>query len=143
MVAIPSDATEITSSFVHHPYTFEVNSGDVHRETNQCSVCGSDTALKPLPRDEAERLARLLRAVADPTRLQLLSLIEASPAGEACVCDLSEPLDLSQPTVSHHLKILVDAGLLQREKRGVWAWYSLIPDALADLGAILLDRAKV
>lgn len=94
-------------------------------------------AAEPLAREEAERLARLLKAVADPTRLQLLSLIQASASGEACVCDLTEPFNLSQPTVSHHLKIMVEAGILQRERRGSWAWYSVSPDGLKDLNAVL------
>jgi ArsR family transcriptional regulator len=86
-----------------------------------------------LPQAEAENLAALLKAVAEPTRLRLLSLVAAHDGGEACVCDLTEPVGLSQPTVSHHLKILVDAGLLTREKRGVWAYYRLVPDRLDDI----------
>ncbi|WP_369800041.1 ArsR/SmtB family transcription factor [Modestobacter sp. Leaf380] len=78
----------------------------------------------------ATELAHVLKALADPARLRLLSLIADSPTAAACVCDLTEPLGLSQPTVSHHLKVLVDAGLLDREKRGVWAWYSAVPGAL-------------
>lgn len=80
-------------------------------------------------------LARLLKAVADPARLQLLALIRA--AGEACACDLTEPLGLSQPTVSHHLKVLTDAGLLQRQQRGQWAWFRVADDRLRDLAAVL------
>lgn len=89
-------------------------------------------------RDEAVERAWLLKAVADPTRLQLLDMIKASPGGEACVCALTEPLGLTQPTVSHHLKILTDAGLLQREKRGTWAWYTLNRERFADLRAALI-----
>ncbi len=91
----------------------------------------------PLGRDEAERLSRVLKAVADPTRLQLISLIKAAPQGEACVCDLTEPLGLRQPTVSHHLKVLVEAGLLSRERRATWMWYALVPGALDSLGRLL------
>jgi ArsR family transcriptional regulator len=91
----------------------------------------------PLARDEASDLAVLFKALADPARLQLLALIKASPDGESCVCDLTEPLGLSQPTVSHHLKILVDAGLLAREKRGTWAWFSVVPERMAEIAAIL------
>lgn len=91
----------------------------------------------PLDRDTAEDLARLLKAVADPARLQLLSLIRADAECQACVCDLTEAVGLSQPTVSHHLKVLVDAGLVTREKRGYWAWYSLVPGRLAELAAVL------
>jgi ArsR family transcriptional regulator len=81
-------------------------------------------------------LAEVLRALGEPTRLRLVSLIAAHPDAEACVCDLVEPIGLSQPTVSHHLKVLVDAGLLERKQRGKWAYYRLVPgtlDALADL----------
>nr|WP_237686252.1 metalloregulator ArsR/SmtB family transcription factor [Arthrobacter jiangjiafuii] len=86
--------------------------------------------------DEAVRLARLLKALADPTRLRLVSLIAAQENREACVCDLTEPVGLGQPTVSHHLKILVDAGILHREKRGVWAYFSLVPGALEQIGSV-------
>lgn len=86
---------------------------------------------------EAERLAARFKALADPNRLRILSIISANAEPETCVCDLSEPLDLGQPTVSHHLKILVEAGLLHREKRGVWAYYSLVPGALEALAAAL------
>lgn len=85
----------------------------------------------------AERLAGVLRALAEPTRLRLVSLIAAHRDGEACVCDLTEPVGLSQPTVSHHLKILVDAGLLTREQRGKWAYYRLVPGALDALAGML------
>lgn len=91
----------------------------------------------PLAREEAEQLSRLLKAVADPTRLQLISLIKAAPEGEACVCDLTEPLGLRQPTVSHHLRVLVEAGLLSRERRATWMWYKLVPGALDSLGQLL------
>ncbi len=79
---------------------------------------------------DAETLAASLKALADPARLRLLSLLAANEGCESCVCDLVEPLGLSQPTVSHHLKVLVDAGLVSREKRGVWAYYALVPGAL-------------
>lgn len=91
----------------------------------------------PLAREEAERLSRLLKAVADPTRLQLISLIKAAPEGEACVCDLTAPLGLRQPTVSHHLRVLVEAGLVTRQRRGTWMWYALVPGALDSLGELL------
>ncbi len=92
---------------------------------------------------DAERTARTLKALADPARLRLLSIIAAHDGGEACVCDLTEPVGLTQPTVSHHLKVLAEAGFVTREKRGVWAYYTLVPDAVraltAHLGAHLLD----
>ena len=86
---------------------------------------------------EAAELAAVLKAVADPARLRLLSLIQAHDGGEACVCDLTEPLGLSQPTVSHHLKVLFDAGLVSRQKRGAWAYYRAVPARLAELAGAL------
>lgn len=86
---------------------------------------------------DAETLAGTLKALAEPTRLRLLSLVAAHEGAEACVCDLTEPVGLSQPTVSHHLKVLVDAGLLTREKRGVWAYYALVPGALDAVAGVL------
>jgi ArsR family transcriptional regulator len=91
----------------------------------------------PLSRAEAASAAQLFKALADPARLQLLSLIGGSSSGEACVCDLTAPLGLSQPTVSHHLKVLVDAGILTREKRGTWSWYAVVPDRLTQIAALL------
>lgn len=80
--------------------------------------------------DAAERLARVFKALGDPTRVRLLSLIAAHADGEACVCDLTDPVGLSQPTVSHHLKQLVEAGLITREQRGKWAYYRVAQTAL-------------
>jgi ArsR family transcriptional regulator len=91
----------------------------------------------PLGSAEARRLAAALKTIADPARLQLLSLIQAQSEGEACVCHLTEPLGLSQPTVSHHLKILRDAGLVERERRGSWAYYRVIPEPLTALRELL------
>ncbi len=91
----------------------------------------------PLRRADAETLAGVLRAIADPARLQLISLIQAARGGEACVCDLVAPLGLSQPTVSHHLKVLLDAGLVTRSRRGSWAYYRLVPERLAALAQLL------
>ncbi len=96
-------------------------------------ACCSAVTGTPISAAEAERLAGLLKAVAEPTRLRLLSLVAAHEGQEACVCDLTEPVGLSQPTVSHHLKVLVDAGLLTRDKRGVWAYYRLVPQRLDQL----------
>jgi ArsR family transcriptional regulator len=84
----------------------------------------------PLDEHDARALARTLKALADPARLRLLSLLVAHEGAEACVCDLTDPVGLSQPTVSHHLKVLADAGLVTRDKRGVWAYYALVPGAL-------------
>ena len=91
---------------------------------------------QPMDRDTADALAQLLKAVANPARLQLLALIRDSEEGELCACDLTEPLGLSQPTVSHHLKLLTDAGLITRDQRGTWAWFSLVPERLAELAAV-------
>jgi ArsR family transcriptional regulator len=91
---------------------------------------------EPLNRAAAEALAQLLKAVADPARLQLLALLRCSDQGQACVCDLIGPLGLSQPTVSHHLKVLTDAGLISREQRGIWAWFTLVPARIAELAAV-------
>lgn len=91
--------------------------------------------------ETARDLARVFKALGDPTRVQLLSIVAAHDGGEACVCDLTEPVGLAQPTVSHHLKILVDAGLLTREQRGRWAYYSLVPGALSRLAETLTETA--
>jgi ArsR family transcriptional regulator len=91
----------------------------------------------PLGEQQASAVAAMLKVVADPTRVRLLSMIASSPDGEVCVCDLTAPLGLTQPTVSHHLKQLLDAGMVHRDKRGVWAYYRLAPAALADLGALV------
>ncbi|WP_331272421.1 ArsR/SmtB family transcription factor [Motilibacter aurantiacus] len=106
------------------------------------TACCSAVTGDLLSPTEAERLAVLLKAVAEPTRLRLLSLVAAHEGQEACVCDLTEPVGLSQPTVSHHLKVLVDAGLLEREKRGVWAYYRLVPARLDELSAALLPFSR-
>jgi len=87
--------------------------------------------------DQAERLATALKVLADPTRLRLLSLIQAQPASEACGCHLTEPLGLTQPTVSHHLKVLLQAGLVEREQRGSWAFFRVLPEPLTLLRELL------
>lgn len=87
--------------------------------------------------EDAQRLARMFKALGDPTRVRLLSMIAAHSGGEACVCDLTEPVGLSQPTVSHHMKQLVDAGLVTREQRGKWAYYAIVPEILSMLSAAL------
>ncbi|MGN6779930.1 MAG: metalloregulator ArsR/SmtB family transcription factor [Marmoricola sp.] len=85
----------------------------------------------------AETLARMFKALADPNRVKLLSLIAAGEGGEACICDLTDPVGLSQPTVSHHMKQLVEAGLVTREQRGRWAYFSVVPGVLRSLAAAL------
>ncbi|MFC7841662.1 ArsR/SmtB family transcription factor [Streptomyces sp. NPDC057382] len=99
--------------------------------------CSPGLACLLIERDEAERLALMLKAIADPTRLQIFRIIERAPAGEACVCDLADCLGFRQPTVSHHLKIMTEAGLLNRERRGTWSWYSVNYDGLNKVRAIL------
>ena len=94
-----------------------------------------------LSETEAERLAQALRVIAEPARLRLVSLVAASEGGESCVCDLTGRLDLGQPTVSHHLKVLTDAGILHREKRGRWAYYRVEPEPLELLRGALDPRA--
>jgi ArsR family transcriptional regulator len=100
-------------------------------------ACTPSLSCLLIDRDEAERLAAMLKAIADPTRLQLFRLIERAPQGEACVCDLTDCLGLRQPTVSHHLKVMTDAGLLDRERRGTWVWYSVNHDGLRRIKEIL------
>lgn len=108
------------------------------REFASGPACCPGGLAEPITRETAEELARLLKAVADPARLQVLSLLRSREGCAACVCDLTEPLGLSQPTVSHHLKVLADAGLVSKEKRGYWTWYSLVPSRLGELAAVLL-----
>lgn len=91
----------------------------------QLKDCLPTTGAEPLARTTAESMAVALKAVADPTRLQILAMIAASESQESCVCNLTEPLQLTQPTVSHHLKKLAEAGLVSGERRGTWTWYSL------------------
>lgn len=100
-------------------------------------ACCAPVVGQVLSATAAESLASSLKALADPTRLRLVSLVAAHPGQEACVCDLTEPVGLSQPTVSHHLKVLVDAGILTREQRGRWAYYRLVPDTLTDLARLI------
>ena len=100
-----------------------------------CSgLTGPDGTAPGLSEDRAEELAQELKALADPVRLRLVSIIAA--AGEACTCDLPEAIGRSQPTVSHHLKVLVEAGLVDREQRGKWAWFRVRPEALERLSAV-------
>src|SRR6476661_3274027 len=100
-------------------------------------ACCSPLVMEPLSEDAAARIAPLLKALADPVRLRLLSLVASHGDGEACVCDLNDAFELSQPTISHHLKVLHEVGLLDRSKRGVWVYYRVRSAALADLSALL------
>jgi ArsR family transcriptional regulator, arsenate/arsenite/antimonite-responsive transcriptional repressor len=100
-------------------------------------ACCPPLSAQALTQDQAEQIAPLLKALADPVRLRLMSIVASAPGGEACVCDLNEAFDLTQPTISHHLKVLHDAGLLDREKRGVWAYYRVNPLALTSIAALI------
>ncbi|WP_223144740.1 helix-turn-helix transcriptional regulator [Mycetocola sp. JXN-3] len=103
--------------------------------SGRAETCEPGGTAATLDRAEAEKFAARLRVIADPTRLRLISLVSAQANREACVCDLTEPLGLTQGTVSHHLKILVEAGIFTREQRGTWAYFGLVPGALPALGA--------
>lgn len=100
-------------------------------------ACCAPLVREPLGQADAEQLAVTLKALADPARLRLISIVAASEDQEACVCDLIDPIGLSQPTVSHHLKVLTEAGFLTRSKRGTWAYYRLVPEALEQVSGLL------
>jgi ArsR family transcriptional regulator len=116
----------------HFPFggfvaTKTVKSTKSKSETKVC--CGTARDI-PLSERDAAELASVFAALSDPVRLRLLSIISSAPDGEVCACDLVTPIGKSQPTVSHHLRILFEAGLVEREKRGVWVWYRAIPQRL-------------
>lgn len=117
-----------------------LNESPVQPESTDTPCCVPAHGEQLLQVEEAELLAARFKALSDPNRLRILSIVSSNETAETCVCDLSEPLGLKQPTVSHHLKILVDAGILHREKRGVWAYFSVIPGALESLGSSLLPK---
>ncbi|HEY4267231.1 MAG TPA: metalloregulator ArsR/SmtB family transcription factor [Galbitalea sp.] len=102
------------------------------------TACCGPLAREAITEENAINLASSLKALADPARLRIISMVAAHEDAEACVCDLTEPLGLGQPTVSHHLKILVDAGYLTRSKRGTWAYYRLVPGALDGVARLLV-----
>ena len=101
------------------------------------AACCSPLTGGALDEDAAERVARLFRALGDRHRVRLLSLIAAADGGEACICDLTAPVGLAQPTVSHHMRQLVEAGLVTREQRGKWAYYRVVPETMAVLSDLL------
>ena len=105
------------------------------------SPCCPSVLHTALTKSDAESLAATFKALADPVRLRVLSFIAAQPEGEACVCHITSPVGLSQPTVSHHLKLLHQAGLLEREKRGAWVYYRIVNSQLEALRAALATRA--
>lgn len=105
--------------------------------TDETACCAPPTR-DAIDAENAELLARSLKAIADPARIRIVSMVAAHEDAEACVCDLTEPLGLSQATVSHHLKVLVEAGILSRDKRGTWAYYRLVPGALDSLAKTII-----
>ena len=109
---------------------------DTNFRTSTATCCGSVSG-DALTEAQASELAGALKALSDPVRLRLVSIIATSPTGEVCACDLPDSLDRSQPTVSHHLSLLVNAGLLEREQRGKWAWFQIRYDRLGELSALL------
>lgn len=110
----------------------------------QAGQCCSPLVREPLAPPQAAELARSFKALGDPVRLRLLSLIASHRGGEACVCDLSDVFDLTGPTISHHLKVLREAGLISGERRGTWVYYRVEPAALGRLSAVLVpDGAQV
>jgi ArsR family transcriptional regulator, arsenate/arsenite/antimonite-responsive transcriptional repressor len=109
--------------------------------TTEFAVCCAPAG-EVITAEEAEQLARRFKALGDPTRVRLLSLIAAHDGGEACICDLVDPVGLSQPTVSHHMKQLADAGLVTREQRGKWAYYRIVNDALTALATAITPTAQ-
>ncbi len=114
-----------------------VNMGRMRRSVAVREPCCPPVLQRRLAKVEAGELATVFRAIADPARLRLLSFIAAQPAGEVCVCHLTKPLGLTQPTVSHHLKIMYAAGVLDRERRGTWVYYRIVPERLAALRTAL------
>ena len=103
----------------------------------ETAACCSPLTAEPLTLEQAEQVAPLLKALADPVRLRLLSLVASHQGGEACICDLNEAFELSQPTISHHMKVLHEAGLVDRDKRGVWVYYKIRSQALASVGTLI------
>ncbi|MCA1707899.1 MAG: metalloregulator ArsR/SmtB family transcription factor [Actinobacteria bacterium] len=101
-------------------------------------LCCSPQTGEPLSAEEAAELARVFKAIADPVRLRLLSLIASHAGGEACVCDLTGAFALTGPTISHHLKVLREAGLVDSQRRGTWIYYRVQPDLLAQLSSVLV-----
>ena len=103
----------------------------------QPAACCTPMVHEPLSEDAAKSLAGAFKALSDPVRLRLLSLIASHEGGEACVCDLAGPFDVTQPTISHHLRVLREAGLIDCERRGTWVYYWILPAALDRLGSLL------
>ena len=103
--------------------------------------CCAPLACEPLPAAGAEEMAALFKAVADPVRLRLLSMIACHPGGESCVCDLTPAFDMTAPSISYHLKILREAGLITSERRGTWVYYRVMPEVMARMSEVLAPPA--
>ena len=108
----------------------------------ETAACCAPLTAAPLTMEQAGQVTPLLKALADPVRLRLLSLVASHDGGEACICDLNDAFELSQPTISHHMKVLHEAGLVDRDKRGVWVYYRVRPQALASLSALISCPAQ-
>lgn len=111
-------------------------------ELESVGGCCSPLSREPLSGEQAVELSRLFKAMADPVRLRLLSLIASHEGGEACVCELSGVFDLTGPTISHHLRVLREAGLISGERRGTWVYYQVHPQVLARLSAVLVPAGS-
>ncbi|MET9227790.1 metalloregulator ArsR/SmtB family transcription factor [Lentzea sp. NPDC003310] len=113
--------------------------------SNQGQGCCEPLSEAPLAKEQAEEMASVFKALGDPVRLRLFSMIASGPSGEVCVCDLTPAFDLSQPTISHHLKLLKQAGLVDSERRGTWVYYRARPETANRMAALLAsvngDRA--
>ena len=127
----------MTDTFTGVNVSEEVTREQAGRDEGRSTQCCASVLAAPLDTTDAAELANGFSALADPVRLRVLSILAASPEGEVCVCDFVEPLAKSQPTVSHHLRILSEAGLVQGDRRGKWVWYSLNRDRLAELRAAI------
>ncbi|MEV0999936.1 metalloregulator ArsR/SmtB family transcription factor [Nonomuraea sp. NPDC050202] len=112
-------------------------------EPLQILDCSPPLVREQLDADKATELARAFKALGDPVRLRILSIVAGHAGGEACVCDITDAFDLTQPTISHHLKVLRDVGLLTHERRGSWVYYRLVPENLSRLSALLNIPATV
>lgn len=122
------------------PTDIRSNDPSTGTETSDDACCGGATSW--ISRDAANAMAGRLGAIADPTRLQVLSIIANAPDGEVCACDFVAPLDRSQPTISHHLKVLTEAGMIEGDKRGRWIWYRLCDGAVAATASALSGLAE-
>ncbi|GGL43193.1 ArsR/SmtB family transcription factor [Planomonospora parontospora] len=105
--------------------------------------CCAPLAREPIDPGRAATVARVFKALGDPVRLRILSIVASHASGEACVCDLTAAFDLSQPTISHHLKVLKDVGLLTSERRASWVYYRVVPERLAELSGLLAAPAAM